>query len=145
MLKQRSLELCARVARECTANSLRRASRQVSAVFDEAIAETGLRGTQFTLLTALAMGGGEMPLTRLAEVLSLDRTTLTRNLLPLQRDKLVESRPVPDGRVRKMALTQRGQQALERALPRWEAAQKRMVATLGERKWKELMSTLDSI
>jgi DNA-binding MarR family transcriptional regulator len=143
-MKQRSLELCARVARECTANSLRRASRQVSAAFDEAIAETGLRGTQFTLLTALAIGK-EMPLTRLAEVLSLDRTTLTRNLAPLERDKLVESRATPDGRVRKVALTERGQQLLLRALPRWEAAQRRLVDSLGERKWKELMSTLASM
>jgi DNA-binding MarR family transcriptional regulator len=143
-MKQRSLELCARAARECTANSLRRASRQVSAAFDKAIEETGLRGTQFTLLTALAIGK-EMPLTRLAEVLSLDRTTLTRNLAPLERDKLVESRATPDGRVRKVALTERGQQTLERALPRWEAAQKRVVDSLGERKWKELMSVLESL
>jgi DNA-binding MarR family transcriptional regulator len=143
-MKQRSLDLCVRVARECTANTLRRASRQVSAVFDEAIGETGLRGTQFTLLTALAIGK-EMPLTRLAEVLSLDRTTLTRNLAPLEREKLVESRATPDGRVRKVALTVRGQEALERALPRWEMAQKRMVEKLGERKWKELMSTLEAM
>ncbi|HEX4386850.1 MAG TPA: MarR family winged helix-turn-helix transcriptional regulator [Myxococcales bacterium] len=143
-MKQRSLELCARVARECTANSLRRASRQVSAAFDKAIEDTGLRGTQFTLLTALAIGK-EMPLTRLAEVLSLDRTTLTRNLAPLEREKLVESRATPDGRVRKVALTERGQQALERALPRWEAAQKRVVDSLGERRWKELMAVLESM
>ena len=144
MTKPRSLELCARAARECTANTLRRASRQVSAAFDAALAGTGLRGTQFTLLTALTVGG-EMPLTKLADVLSLDRTTLTRNLLPLERDGLVESRPSGDGRVRKVALTRRGQEALGRALPRWEAAQRRVVDGLGERKWKELMSALQSL
>jgi len=143
-MKPRSLQLCARVARECTANNLRRASRQVSAVFDEAIQDTGLRGTQFTLLTALTIGG-EMPLTRLAEVLDLDRTTLTRNLAPLERDGLVESRATPDGRVRKVALTRRGEERLERALPRWEAAQRRLKGALGERKWKELISTLQSL
>jgi DNA-binding MarR family transcriptional regulator len=143
-MKQRFRELCARAAQECTANNLRRASRQVSAAFDEALEGSGLRGTQFTLLTALAVGG-ELPLTRLAEVLSLDRTTLTRNLLPLQRDGLVESRATADARVRKVALTERGQQTLERALPRWEAAQKSVIQALGEGQWKELMSILKGI
>jgi DNA-binding MarR family transcriptional regulator len=143
-MKPRSLELCRRAAQECTANNLRRASRQVSAAFDGVMADTGLRGTQFTLLTALAVGG-EMPLTRLAEVLSLDRTTLTRNLAPLEREGLVASRPTPDGRVRQVALTRRGEEVLERALPRWETAQRKVVAALGERKWKELMSTLQSL
>lgn len=143
-MKDKTLELCRRVARECTANNLRRASRQLSASFDQAIAESGLRGTQFTLLTALVVGGA-MPLTVLADALALDRTTLTRNLAPLERDGLVASIPSPDGRVRTVALTQRGQQALERALPRWEAAQRRVVASLGERHWRDLMSTLSKL
>lgn len=140
-MNDRLLDLCRQAARECTANSLRRASRQVTAVFDEAMADSGLRGTQFSLLTALAVGG-EMPVSRLAEVLALDRTTLTRNLAPLQRDGLVTNLPSPDGRVRIIAMTQRGQQALERALPRWEAAQKQVVQALGRRRWEELLSTL---
>jgi DNA-binding MarR family transcriptional regulator len=143
-VKERSRQLCAQIARECTANSLRRASREVSAAFDKALEGSGLRGTQFTLLTALTLGA-ELPVTRLAEVLSLDRTTLTRNLAPLERDGLIESRATPDGRVRKLALTRRGEEALERALPKWEAAQKRLKNALGERKWKELMSTLQSL
>jgi DNA-binding MarR family transcriptional regulator len=143
-MKDKTLELCRRVARECTANNLRRASRQLSASFDQAIAESGLRGTQFTLLTALTVGGA-MPLTRLADALALDRTTLTRNLAPLERDGLVASIPSPDGRVRTVSLTQRGKQALERALPRWQAAQRRVVASLGERRWRDLMSTLSNL
>jgi len=144
MRNDRTLELCHRAARECTANNLRRASRQLSATFDEAIAESGLRGTQFSLLTALTVGGA-MPLTMLASALALDRTTLTRNLAPLERDGLVASIPSPDGRVRTVSLTQRGRQALERALPRWEAAQRRVVASLGERRWKDLMSALNDL
>jgi len=143
-MNEKSLELCARAARECTANNLRRASREISAVLDATLVETGLRGTQFSLLTALTIGG-EMPLTRLAEALSLDRTTLTRNLAPLEREGLVARVPSVDGRVRRVALTARGQEVLERALPRWEAAQRGVIEALGERKWKELMSTLQSL
>jgi DNA-binding MarR family transcriptional regulator len=143
-MRDKTLELCWRAARECTANSLRRASRQISAFFDDAMADCGVRGTQFSLLTALAVGG-KMPLTRLADALALDRTTLTRNLAPLEREGLVASLPSADGRVRTVALTPRGQQALERALPKWEGAQRRVVAALGERRWKTLMSTLRSL
>jgi DNA-binding MarR family transcriptional regulator len=143
-MKEKSLQLCARIARECTANHLRRASRQISAIFDAALAGTGLRGTQFTLLTALAVAG-EVPLTKLADALSLDRTTMTRNLVPLERAGLVASLPSADGRVRRTSLTQHGRDVLERALPRWEAAQRRVIEMLGERKWKDLMSTLQSL
>ena len=143
-MKDELLGTCRRAARECTANQLRRASRQISAIFDEAIAESGLRGTQFSLLTALAVGG-DLPLSRLAEALSLDRTTLTRNLAPLERDGLVTNLPSPDGRVRTIAMTQRGQKALERALPRWEGAQDQVVKTLGRRRWKALLATLGGL
>ena len=143
-MRDKTFELCRRAARECTANNLRRASRQISALFDDAMSDSGVRGTQFSLLTALALRG-EMPLTRLADALSLDRTTLTRNLGPLEREGLVASLPSADGRVRTVALTQRGQEALERALPKWEGAQRRVVGALGERRWKALMSTLRSL
>src|SRR3989442_5439261 len=111
--KDKPLGLCRRAARECTANNLRRASRQISSFFDEAMADCGVRGTQFSLLTALAVGG-EMPLTRLADALALDRTTLTRNLAPLEREGLVPSLPSADGRGRTVALTQRRPEALGR-------------------------------
>lgn len=143
-MNRNSRDLCLRAARECTANNLRRAARQVSARFDEAMAGCGVRGTQFSLLTALAVGGG-MPLTMLADALALDRTTLTRNLAPLEREGLVASLPSPDRRVRTVALTARGREALERALPRWEGAQRSVVAALGERRWKDLMSALRSL
>ncbi|MCA1829165.1 MAG: MarR family transcriptional regulator [Myxococcales bacterium] len=143
-MKDDLLDICRRAARECTANQLRRASRQMTAVFDDAIADSGLRGTQFSLLTALAVGG-EMPLSRLAEVLSLDRTTLTRNLAPLERDGLVTNLPSPDGRVRTIAMTQRGLEALERALPRWQAAQNQVMKALGRRRWQELLATLGEL
>jgi DNA-binding MarR family transcriptional regulator len=130
-----------RVARDCTASNLRRATRAVASIYDAQMAPTGLRSTQFNLLTAAALAG-EAPVTRLAEILGLDRTTLTRNLAPLERDGLLESRPTADRRVRQVRLTAAGRKALVRALPRWEAAQRRVVAALGEPGWRQLIDHL---
>ena len=130
-----------RVARECTAANLRRAARAVASIYDAQIAPTGLRSTQFSLLTAIALAG-DVPVARLAEILGLDRTTMTRNLAPLERDGLVESRPTADRRVRQVRLTASGRQLVRRALPRWEAAQRLVVEALGESGWRQLMDRL---
>lgn len=132
-----------RAAHECTATRLRRATRAVTNVYDELMLETGLRSTQFNLLTAISLAK-EPSVTRLAELLELDRTTLTRNLRPLERDGLVKAVPSrDDARLRRMQLTAKGQRALERALPLWEQAQHRLVTALGHRDWRDLIASLD--
>ena len=78
----------------CTHAHLRKAMRTVSQAYDEALKPSGLRATQFTLLSVLAKSG-PMPLTRLADIIVVDRTTLTRNLRPLERDGLVASKVTP--------------------------------------------------
>jgi DNA-binding MarR family transcriptional regulator len=132
---------CLVVARECTAASLRRASRAVGRIYDETMAPSGLRGTQFSLLVALSLTG-ETPVMRLADELGLDRTTLTRNLEPMERDGLVESVPGADRRVRLVRLTEVGRKTLSLALPLWQKAQDRVIAALGRRRWKELVDGL---
>lgn len=66
----------------CTSATLRKATRVVTQVYDGALRPVGLRATQFNLLATLAISG-DTPLTRLAEMLVMNRTTLTRNLKPL--------------------------------------------------------------
>jgi DNA-binding MarR family transcriptional regulator len=132
---------CLVVATECTGFGVRKAARALSRIYDEALAPTGLRGTQFNLLVALSIAG-QAPLLRLADELGLDRTTLTRNLGPLERDGLVESAPGSDRRVRLLRLTDGGRRALTAAMPRWEAAQHRVVGALGKTRWRELMDGL---
>jgi DNA-binding MarR family transcriptional regulator len=125
-----SLERAAVEVREqCFASKLRNASRAVTQLYDDAIAESGIRSTQFTVLVALAQAP-LIPMTKLAEVLSLDRTTLTRNLTPLVRDGLVEERPGPDKRVRAYALTAQGKNVLESAIAGWRKAQAVMLRAL---------------
>jgi DNA-binding MarR family transcriptional regulator len=131
------------VATQCTAARLRRASRAMSHVYDTAIAPSGLRGTQFSLVVALSLHG-QATVARLADQLGLDRTTMTRNLAPLERDRLVVSAPGADRRVRLIQLSDAGRRALAAALPLWEQAQRRIVDALGERRWRELVTALDA-
>lgn len=131
------------VASECTAARLRRASRALSRFYDEILEPSGLRGTQFSLLVALSLMG-QAPLLKVADELGLDRTTMTRNLAPLERDGLVASVPGSDRRIRLIQLTEAGRRQLAKALPLWEKAQRHVIDNLGERRWRELLAALQA-
>jgi DNA-binding MarR family transcriptional regulator len=108
--------------RHCTCSSLRRATRAVTAHYEAHFRGSGLRGTQFTILSILAQAG-PLPITRLAALLGVERTTLTRNLAVLVRLALVEWVGARDGRIRKAALTKAGDAMLHKCMPRWVAAE----------------------
>jgi DNA-binding transcriptional ArsR family regulator len=75
-------------AAECAVLNLRKASRFITGLYDEYIRPSGLRATQLTLLMALHQAG-PVTITALSEILLMDRTTLTRDLKPLERQGLV--------------------------------------------------------
>jgi DNA-binding MarR family transcriptional regulator len=138
-----SLERAAiEVREECLASKLRMASRAITQRYDDAIADSGIRSTQFTLLVALAQAP-LVPLSKLAEVLVMDRTTLTRNLTPLVREGLVEARSAEDKRVRAFALSAEGKRMLERALLGWRKAQADMKRALSAEDRADLTRILE--
>ena len=124
---------CARVAEQCAGNGLRRASRAITQLYAKILAPSGLQPTQFSLLVACAVAG-EAPMATLADALSMDRTTLTRNLMPLERRRLVKVAEGEDRRVRKVTLTTQGRAALAEALPLWNKAQVQVVRAFGEQR-----------
>ena len=128
----------------CTCANLRKAMRAVTQAYDAALQPTGLKATQFTLLATL-VGLGSLPLTRLAEAMVMDRTTLTRNLKPLIANGFVDITRDNDQRVRRIGLTRAGRAAFDDALPRWRAAQSRFVAGLGRERWRNLIDGADGV
>ncbi len=114
----------------CICANLRKTTRVVTQFYDGALHPTGLRAGQFTLLAVLAKLG-DMPLTRLAEVLVMDRTTLSRNLKPLVARGLISNDSDADQRVRRVGLTGEGTRLFEAALPLWRQAQSRFFQGLG--------------
>ena len=113
----------------CLCLAARRASRAITREFDQALRAHGLRATQFTLLSALHLAGPKS-IGDLAELLSADRTTLTRNLALAERHGWVALRTDRgDARSRIAAITPKGSRALEAALPAWRKTQQRLVDT----------------
>jgi DNA-binding MarR family transcriptional regulator len=129
------------ISTECVCFHLRKTARTITQVYDRALAPTGLRATQFTLLRVISRTGG-LPFAALADVLGLERTTLTRNLRPLERDKLVRTFPGADRRVRLVSLTPKGERKLAEAEPVWTATHADITGRMGEGTWTQLQRNL---
>lgn len=129
------------VAATCFCMNIRKASRVITQLYDEALKPSGLLVSQFTVLVALA-SVGSITMTQLAEALVMDRTTLTRNLKPLEREGLVRIESGQDQRTRVLSLTNAGQAALEKALPLWQEVQIQVVERLGQEQCTLLLTGL---
>ena len=128
----------------CACTTLRRAARAVTAAYDAALAPSGLRITQFSILRRLARLG-PLPVTRLAAEAALDRSTMGRNLNPLERRGLVRIEVGDaDQRERIAYLTAAGEAAMKAALPRWRKAQQRIATLVEPSAIAELADQLDA-
>ena len=128
---------------DCTCANLRKAARVVTQAYDAALQPVGLKATQFTLLATLT-NLGDGPLTRLADALVMDRTTLTRNLKPLVREGYIRIDQDADQRVRKVSLTPAGRDVFHKARPRWAQAQSKIQGALGQARWSGLLDGLSA-
>jgi DNA-binding MarR family transcriptional regulator len=135
----------AEVARSCACFNLRKAARAVTQLYEAALEPTGLRATQMSVLVAALSLAERAPLSRVADALVMDRTTLTRNLGPLQRRGWVRIEPGEDRRERTLALTEAGRATLAAAMPLWQQAQARILAELGEARWTALLADLQGL
>jgi DNA-binding MarR family transcriptional regulator len=116
---------------DCNCLAIRQAARHVTQFYDQLFAPVGLRATQFAILNRLRRDG-PMTINALAGALVLDRTTLGRNILPLERDGLIEIVASPaDRRRRELRLSDAGAEKLHRASERWRVAQRRFDEVYG--------------
>ena len=139
------LETTIRVRDTCLCLHLQRAARAVARRFDELLRHAGLTSGQFSLL--MSLNRVEPPTIRsVAELLAMDRTTLTANLKPLERRGLVRVKvDQTDRRNRRLVLTARGQAALIAALPAWEDGHAMIEPVLAGRKADRLRADLRSL
>jgi DNA-binding MarR family transcriptional regulator len=141
----KDLELCRRMRAMCACDRLRRSARGMTQVYDAGMGSAGLKVTQMPILVALG-AGGDQPVTALAEVLGLDRTTLTRNLRLLEERGLASTRPhEDDARVRMVSITPAGAQELSAALARWEQVQARVEERFGAERLRALYDELEAL
>lgn len=122
----------------CACANLRRTALIVTQLYDHVLRPSGLRTTQFTLLQALRRAPG-VSQKRLAELLGIDSTTLTRTLAQLRRRGCVRSETGADRRALRLFLTPTGEREYKRVLPYWQSAQKRLRQALGETNWNRML------
>ncbi len=137
--KQQLLE----VPTSCLDYNLRKASRIAAQHYEEVMKPCGLRNTQFTLIVATSLMG-KPQISDLAKVLAMDRTTVSRNLKPLQRDGLLSIVPGEDKRSRHIVLTEAGKQRLVQAIPLWQQAHQSLQQKVGLENAQQLLATLDT-
>ncbi len=130
----------------CTSLAIRQAARHVSQFYDQHLAPCGLRITQFSILAKLKAEGGPLTINRLAEVMVMDRTTLGRNILPLQRDGLIGvAQGAVDRRSKELHLTDVGLTRLSEAWTYWAKAQAGFKAAFGSRQDSELRALMRAV
>lgn len=130
---------------DCNCLAIRQAARHVTQFYDQLFAPVGLRATQFAILSRLRRQG-PMTINALAALLVMDRTTLGRNILPLQRDGLIEIVASKDDRRRReLRLTEAGVAKHAAALDCWSAAQHRFEEVFGGERAAALRGLLHAV
>jgi len=133
------------MTKDCICLAVRQAARHVTQTFDQFLAPAGLRTTQFSILAKLKRKG-PMTINALADDLVMDRTTLGRNILPLERDGLIAIEPMAsDRRSKELRLTKAGDKRLQAAREGWIKAQTRFESAFGSKRTTELRELLRAV
>jgi DNA-binding MarR family transcriptional regulator len=130
---------------ECVCFNLRAAARTIAREYDEALAEAGLTNSQFSILAALSELGPQTSITRLSDALAMDRSTLTRNLKPLEQQGLVKRGAERYRRARSLELSPRGAERLAAAAPLWRRVQEEALARVGAGQWERMREELEIV
>jgi DNA-binding MarR family transcriptional regulator len=132
------------IADECLAVRVRTLNRAVSALYDDALRPHGLRIGQLNLLVAVARMGTARP-GDLCRVLSMDKSTLSRDVEVMRRNGWLEVGESSDARTRPLRLSTQGHSLLESIVPAWRQAQDKAEALIGADAKSALGQALDRL
>jgi DNA-binding MarR family transcriptional regulator len=136
-------ELDMSAVENCVCFNLRRVTRAVTQFYDSEMRRHRIRPTQGTILSSL-QAKHSWNMAELSDWLGMDRTTLVRNLKPLQRDGLVQVGGGGHGNRVELTITAKGRKQVEKLTPAWKSAQCAAVKTLGEKRWSAILSDLQT-
>jgi DNA-binding MarR family transcriptional regulator len=130
---------------ECNCFLVRSAARHVTQLYDAFLAPSGLHVTQFSMLAKLHRLG-RTTINALAKEMLMDRTTLSRNVLPLERDGMIAiEASAGDRRAKEIHLTRAGEARLQAAREAWSRAQTRFETRLGAKRAAELRALMREV
>ncbi len=110
----------------CKCLKLRKASRIITQFYDKKLKSCNIKITQFSILSLIATSENKT-MNALSDDLLMDRTTLTRSLEVLLKEKLIKNIKTSDARKRIVKLTDKGYEILERAIPLWKEAEQEIL------------------
>lgn len=138
-----SKELDMSAAENCVCFNLRWVTRAVTQFYDAEMRRHGIRPTQGTILSSL-QARDSWSMADLSDWLGMERTTLLRNLRPLQRDGFVNVSGGGRGNLVELSIAAKGRKQIEKLEPAWKSAQCAVVKTLGEKRWSAILSDLET-
>jgi len=130
--------------RMCVLNNFRKLTRVMAQKMDAALAPMGIKSTQYSLLVTLRETG-PIQLSHLANVLMMERTTLTRNLKPLIEKAWVEQYPGDDQRVKNISITPEGIALIEQSHAAWQHQQEIFIEQIGHIEWSKQFESVAAI
>ena len=135
------------MAAECPALRVRQASRVLAKLYDDELAPFGLHSSQLPVLAAVALfGDSGATMSKLAQAILMDRTTLTRSIRPLERAGLLRVARSPDDARRKIVvITRSGERTIQAIFPVWERVLRQIKKSLGAEMLTELHARLDQV
>lgn len=125
----------------CMCFNVRKAARAITQIYDNMFRPMGLRATQVSMLY-MCRSLGPLTVTQLSQAMATDRTTITRNLKPLEREGLVVIHPGYDKREREIKLTQKGEEVSIKTFEMWQVFQDKIYEQVGKEKLEYLCQEL---
>ena len=129
------------IERQCVGGSVRKLNRMVTAIYDNALANAGLKTSQFSVLVAVANRGKARP-AELIELLQMDESTLSRNVERMCARGWLRLERKEDRRSHLIEVTDKGNALIRKCLPAWRQAQAEVSQRLGTGTVAELRSAL---
>ena len=130
------------VVNNCAGMRSRTVARKITRMYDEALRPIGVTLGQFTMLVGIKLSNPQS-ISRFADALGMERSTLTRNLKLLEKMGLIELGPERYRRARDVMVTPKGMSVIEAAYPLWEDAQNALRGRVGEVTWSDAHGTMD--
>jgi len=130
---------------DCNCLAVRQAARHITQFYDQYLASSGLRTTQFSILAKLRRLG-PMTINRLAAEMVMDRTTLGRNILPLKRDGLIAvEQGSSDRRSKELRVTKAGEARFRAGVKGWVQAQRQFEKVFGAKRTADMRALLHAV
>ena len=128
----------------CVCFAMRKAARSITQFYGRFLSNSGVGASQYSILKIAYIADG-IPISKMAEIAVMERTTLTRNLRPLEKQGLIAIQQGVDRRGKIVKITKKGISLLKKVQPKWEQAQLEMEKRLGSNKFDKLITDLAQV